>query len=99
MSPVDLQGGLLGVAIGANAQFDAFVLGVEGDVAWSGVAGSAVCAGAPAYSCNGVLDWIGSAKLRGGVAVQNILLFGTAGLAAGGITASTNPAPPASTGS
>lgn len=98
VSPVDVQGGLLGGAIGANAQFGNFVLGAEGDLAWSGVRGSTTCAGAPAYDCSGTLDWIGSGKIRGGIAVDRVLLFGTAGLAVGGITASTNPAPGASTG-
>lgn len=98
VSPVDVQGALLGGTVGANAQFGNFVLGAEGDLAWSGVKGSATCAGAPAYDCNGSLDWVGSAKARGGIAVDRVLLFGTAGVAVGGITASTNPAPPASTG-
>jgi len=98
-SPVDVQGALLGGTVGANAQFGNFVLGAEGDLAWSGVKGSATCAGAPAYGCTGTLDWAGAAKVRGGIAVDRVLLFGTAGVAIGGITASTNPAAPASTGS
>lgn len=99
VSPVNVQGGLLGGTVGANAQFGKFVVGAEGDLAWSGVKGSATCVGAPAYDCSGTLDWAGSGKLRGGIAVDRVLLFGTAGLVVGGITASTNPAPPASTGS
>lgn len=98
VSPVDVQGGLLGGTVGANAQFDNFVLGLEGDLAWSGVKGSTTCAGAPAFDCSGELTWLGSGKIRGGMAFDNLLLFGTAGVAAGGINASVDPAPPASTG-
>ena len=98
VSPVDVHGAIVGGTVGANAQFGNFVLGAEGDLGWSGVKGSATCANTN-FECNGTLDWSGSAKLRGGIAVDHILLFGTAGVAVGGITASTNPAPPASTGS
>ena len=97
-SPVDVQGMLLGGTVGANAQFGNFVLGVEGDLAWSGVDGSATCAGAPAFTCTGSLDWLSSGKLRAGVAVDKVLLFGTAGISAGGITASVDPAPGGATG-
>lgn len=99
VSPVDTRGGLLGATVGANAQFDMFVLGVEGDVAWSGIEGSDACEGAPGFQCNGRLDWTGSAKVRGGVALDRLLVFGTLGLAAGGINASTTPTPAGTTGS
>lgn len=98
VSPVDVQGALLGGTLGANAQFGNFVLGAEGDLGWSGVEGSATCANTN-FECKGRLDWSGSAKLRAGVAVDRVLLFGTAGLAVGGITASTNPAAAGATGS
>lgn len=99
VSPVDVQGSLLGATVGANAQFNNFVLGLEGDLAWSGVEGSTTCDGAPAFTCNGELDWLGSGKVRGGMAFDNLLLFGTAGVAAGGITATVDPAPAGATGS
>ena len=59
VSPVDVEGALLGGTVGVNTQFDNFVVGAEGDLAWSGVKGSATCAGAPAYECHGALDWAG----------------------------------------
>jgi len=98
VTPVDVEGALLGGTVGANAQFGNFVVGAEADLGWSNVKGSTTCTGAPAFACNGSLDWLGSAKLRGGIAVDRVMLFGTAGLGVGGITASTDPAPPASTG-
>jgi outer membrane immunogenic protein len=95
---IDARGGLLGATLGANAQFDSFVLGVEGDVGWSGVNGSQACVNSPGFDCLGRMTWVGSGKLRGGVAVDRLLVFGTAGLAVGGLTAETSPAPGGSTG-
>ncbi|MBB4051110.1 outer membrane immunogenic protein [Devosia subaequoris] len=99
VTDVDVRGGLLGATVGANAQFDNFVLGLEGDLAWTDVNGSATCVGNPTFDCNGTLNWLGSGKLRGGMAFDSLLLFGTAGVAAGGITASVNPVPGGATGS
>ena len=95
---IDARGGLLGATLGANAQFDSFVLGVEGDVGWSGVNGSQACVNSPGFDCLGRMTWVGSGKLRGGVAIDRLLVFGTAGLAVGGLTAETSPAPGGSTG-
>ncbi len=90
---IPVSGGLLGGTIGFNAQMDSFVLGVEGDVAWSGVTGTAACAVAP-FNCQGNLHWLGTIKGRAGVALDSVLLFATAGLAAGGVSANVTPAAP-----
>ncbi|MEO5806022.1 outer membrane beta-barrel protein [Devosia sp.] len=91
---VPITGGMLGVNAGYNAQFSNFVLGVEGDVAWSGASGSAVCTANAAYTCQGALNWLGTIKGRAGIVVDSLLFFGTAGLAVGGATASLNPVAP-----
>ena len=98
VSTVDVRGGLLGATVGANAQFDTFVLGLEGDVSWNGQSGSAVCGGAPGFQCDGRLDWASSAKVRGGVALDRLLVFGTLSVAAGGINATISPTPIGTTG-
>ena len=89
-----ISGGLIGGTVGYNAQFDSFVLGVEGDVAWSGVTGSTACSANPIYDCRGTLDWLSTIKARAGFAVDSVLFFGTAGLAAGGTTTTVTPAAP-----
>lgn len=89
---VAVSGGLVGATVGFNAQMDSFVLGVEGDIAWSGATGTAPCTANPAFNCEGNLHWLGTIKGRAGVAVDKILFFGTAGLAAGGVTANIIPA-------
>jgi len=91
VTDVPLNGGLLGVTLGANAQFDGFVLGAEGDVMWSGVSGTAVCVGTPAFNCNANVDWLGSIRARAGVTMDNVLLFATGGLAIAGGTGTVTP--------
>lgn len=90
---VDVSGALVGATVGANAQFDMFVLGLEGDIAWTNTSGSGACAADPTFTCNGRLEWIGSAKARAGVAFDNILIFAAGGIAAGGVHASNTPIP------
>jgi outer membrane immunogenic protein len=89
---VPVSGGLLGATVGFNAQMDSFVLGIEGDIAWSGATGTAACTANPAFTCEGNLNWLGTIKGRAGVAMDRVLIFGTAGLAAGGVTANIIPA-------
>jgi len=94
---VNYNGALLGLTAGVNAQFDAFVLGVEGDVAWSGVKGTTTCISGAA--CTGELNWLGTVRARAGVAFDSILIFATGGVAFGGINASVSPAQAGTTGS
>jgi outer membrane immunogenic protein len=99
VNSADHGGGMLGVTVGANTQFDQFVLGVEGDVLWSGMGGSGACSAAPAFSCSSSVDWQGTLRARAGFAVDSVLLFATGGLAFGGVSASTNGAAAPATGS
>ncbi|MGB3339797.1 MAG: outer membrane protein [Devosia sp.] len=91
---VPVSGAVLGGTVGFNTQIDSFVLGLESDVAWSGATGTAVCAANPAFNCEGNLNWLGTIKGRAGMAFDNVLLFASAGLAAGGVTANIVPAAP-----
>jgi outer membrane immunogenic protein len=99
VNSADYSGGLLGVTAGANAQFDQFVLGAEGDILWSGMGGSGACSAAPAFSCTSSVDWQGTLRARAGFALDSVLLFATGGLAFGGVSASTNGAAAPATGS
>jgi outer membrane immunogenic protein len=90
----DVSGWTLGVNAGANVQFDSFVLGVEGDISWANISGEgdpidpmAVDPSVPSTQ----LDWIGSIRARAGIAIDQVLLYGTAGFAfAGGTLDITN---------
>jgi outer membrane immunogenic protein len=87
----DVSGWTLGGQLGANAQFDMFVLGLEGDIAWSGISGegSAIGGQVPSFS----VDWLGTIRGRAGVAFDSALLYATAGWAYGGATASLSNFP------
>jgi len=91
LTEIDASGALLGVTVGGNAEFDGFVLGLEGDVAWAGIEGDAACTGAPGFTCGGTVDWMGSLRARAGVAVDQVLLYATAGAAFAGVTATVTP--------
>jgi len=70
--------GLIGGAqIGANVQFDMFVLGVEGDIQVSGMSQEI----APVTVS---LEYFGTVRARAGVAVDNFMPYVTGGFAYGG---------------
>jgi outer membrane immunogenic protein len=80
---IDLDGFVGGAHAGYNHQFGQFVLGAEGDLDFADIEGSQRFAYSRAIA--GVLglksDWQGSARLRTGYAIDNILLFATGGIA------------------
>jgi outer membrane immunogenic protein len=86
-----VSGGLIGGTFGYNAQFDTFVVGLEGDLAWSNLNGS-LTSGGP-ISFGSTVDWIGTIRGRAGVAFDSVLLYATAGLATGGLTTTLSGAP------
>ena len=71
---VDIEGFDGGTYIGANYQWNQYVLGVEADALISGVDGSA--GGVSADQ-----DWSGSLRARAGIALDKFLLYGTGGVA------------------
>jgi outer membrane immunogenic protein len=83
----DLSGGVIGGTAGFNWQTGQVVLGIEGDVDWSGVSGTTVTS-CPA-GCVTRNDWLGTVRGRAGYAFDRFLPYITGGLAAGDIRAST----------
>ncbi|HEY1544577.1 MAG TPA: outer membrane protein [Xanthobacteraceae bacterium] len=80
------SGGVAGGTIGYNAQFGAWVLGLEGDMDWSDVSGSRSTGGCPGCSVSN--DWLSTARGRVGYAFGSWLPYVTGGLAAGDVKAS-----------
>lgn len=77
-----------GFQVGYNQQFDMFVAGVEADLSYLGnrrASGSTaiIPAGNGAVSGSSRLDWLGTVRARAGVAVDQVFLYGTGGLAFG----------------
>jgi outer membrane immunogenic protein len=81
----DTSGGLVGGTLGYNYQVGQTVLGIEGDVDWSNIRGSGVCAG---QSCSTRNDWLGTVRGRVGYAVDRFLPYVTGGAAFGDIKTS-----------
>ena len=87
-APHSGSGWLGGVQAGYNAQNGSLVYGVEGDVSWSGINGSTPCPN-PDFACESKVNWLATGRGRLGFAANNILLYGTAGIAGGGVTIQT----------
>jgi len=88
----DTDGFLIGGTVGVNFQPHDFVFGAEADLNWTKISGSV----APANSlcgtaCQTANDWLGTVRSRFGLAVNRLLVFGTAGGAVGNIQAGRNP--------
>jgi outer membrane immunogenic protein len=82
----DISGALLGGTLGYNMQLDAWVFGIEGDIAWSNIKGSsnsAICFG----SCETRNNWLGTARGRVGYAFDRFLPYLTGGAAFGDVKA------------
>jgi outer membrane immunogenic protein len=78
----DVSGWLAGVTLGVNHQFDNFVVGIEADLSRSNAEGT--YENVPAnFSVTSYLDWFGTVRGRVGFAMDQALLYGTAGLATG----------------
>lgn len=83
----DLSGGLIGGTIGYNWQFGQAVVGIEGDIGWSGIRGSTTVL-CPA-GCETRNHWLATARGRVGYSFDRFLPYLTAGLAFGDINATT----------
>src|SRR5688572_11521953 len=80
-SETDINGGFLGIQGGYDHQFGGgFVLGAEGDLAWSEISGSDPCPNRVVY-CAAKLDWFGSVRVRAGFGFARVLAYATGGLA------------------
>jgi outer membrane immunogenic protein len=100
-----MSGVIGGGQIGYDHQFsNNFVLGIEADIQGAGLQGNGyfVGAGSANYGLNNdtvltgvqtqrTLDWLGTVRPRiGYLATPNLLIYGTGGLAYGGVTADTH---------
>jgi outer membrane immunogenic protein len=86
----DINGGLAGGTIGANFQSGQFVFGVEADGDWTDIRGSltstTIC---PVATCTYQTsnEWLATLRGRVGYAFDRVLVYGTAGGAAGDVKA------------
>jgi len=78
LSGLDLNGGVVGAQLGYNAQWDWFMLGVEGDAMAHVDDNSVVTPNGALLSADS--SYLASIRGRIGVVIYNWLLFGTAGV-------------------
>ena len=81
----DVSGGLIGGTIGYNWQFGQSVVGLEGDIDWSGISGSHH--GPVSAGCETRNHWLATVRGRVGYAFDRFLPYLTGGLAVGDINA------------
>lgn len=79
------SGPLFGTQLGYNIALQSFLVGVEGDFSFAGIEGDKFFEGKFAdQTIASELDWLATARVRGGVLVEpNTLIYATGGLAWG----------------
>ena len=75
--PLGIKGGFGGGTVGYNWQFNNIVAGIEADGAFADISNSATAAGVTATA---KIDALATVRGRVGVAFDQVLLYGTAGL-------------------
>lgn len=83
---INTSGGLVGGTIGYNYQINQAVLGVEGDIDWANINGTATSTGCP--SCETSDNWLSTVRGRLGYAGDRFMPYVTGGAAFGDIKAS-----------
>jgi outer membrane immunogenic protein len=81
---IGVSGALVGGTIGANYQAGAAVFGIEGDLDWSNIRGSAAC---PVGTCETRNHWLSTVRGRLGYAADRFMPYVTGGVAFGGVRA------------
>jgi outer membrane immunogenic protein len=84
----NISGGLVGGTVGYNYQIGQAVWGVEGDIDWADINGTATNATCP-LGCKTSDTWLSTVRGRLGYAADRFMPFVTGGLAVGDIRAST----------
>jgi len=85
---VGLSGGQVGGTAGYNWQIGNAVLGIEGDIDWSGLQGTGTSAACP-LGCTTSDSWLSTVRGRVGYAFDRFMPYVTGGLAVGDIRAAT----------
>jgi outer membrane immunogenic protein len=85
------NGGFIGGTLGVNFQASALVFGVEGDVDWSRINGSASNTFCNLTgNCQTGNTWLSTLRGRIGVAADRVLIYGTGGGVFGNVQSSAN---------
>jgi len=86
-SSFDARGGLFGGQLGYNWQFGQFIYGLEGDIDWTDIRGTAGLASCGGLGCRTKNDFLSTVRGRVGFAADRWMPYLTGGLAIGNIRA------------
>jgi outer membrane immunogenic protein len=84
----DMNGGLVGGTLGYNWQMNQVVFGLETDIDWASIRGSATCGAG--FTCETRNNWLGTFRGRLGYAADRFMPYVTGGLAYGGVKTSVS---------
>ena len=90
---LNMKGFVGGGTVGYNWQAGAFVVGLESDISFADVKGSALNVGIAPCSiqgCEAKLNWFSTGRARLGYAIGNLLPYLTGGVALGGVKGSAD---------
>jgi outer membrane immunogenic protein len=87
--PSNPKGVFGGLQLGYNWQFNNLVLGVETDISAAGFRDNDPCPN-PVFVCSSRSNWVGTTRLRAGVAADRALFYVTGGLAYGDTRVATD---------
>ena len=83
---LDIDGFIGGGQVGANWQSDKWVFGAEADFQFSDISDSDnTTVDEMEFEAKTDVDWFSTVRLRSGFALDNLLVYGTGGLALGGV--------------
>ena len=83
---LDIDGFIGGGQVGANWQSDKWVFGAEADFQFSDISDSDnTTVNEMEFEAKTDVDWFSTVRLRSGFALDNLLVYGTGGLALGGV--------------
>lgn len=89
---LNLDGFIGGGQVGANWQRNNWMFGVEADVQFADVSDSdTTIINGREFDAKTDVDWIGTMRLRSGFALDKLLIYGTGGLALGGVDYNVRP--------
>jgi outer membrane immunogenic protein len=84
---IDLEGWFAGARFGMDHQSGNFVFGVLGDINFGDVNADVINLGGGGSDVHAEMDWMGTLRVRAGVAMNQILLYASGGLAFGHVEA------------
>ena len=94
-----VKGAGIGAALGYDYDMNGVIIGGEADLQYTTMSDSAPCTLSPTQTCASRVNWMGSVRGRVGVALDTLLVYGTAGLALADITTTVSPPTGGTTGS